>query len=621
MSARVAATGPVDARRPAATGVAPTAAGTGPRATRLADARRLVRLARPVLPPLGASFVFRVAGQLLSTTLLCLAVRAVVTGAPVGRTLAVLVVLALVKGAARYLEQFTGHTVAFRALAILRVHFFERLEPQAPAAVDGRRTGDLLARVTRDIDRVEVFFAHTLVPAAAAVVTPLAVLGWLAVWAHPLLAAITLVAWLATGVLVPLWGVRRTAAAAVALRAARGDVAQHVTDSVQGVREVLAFGAETRRLDDLDARSGRVGEALRAGAARVALRRGVSAFVVPATLLVLVWTGAGLVADGALAWPRLAVALAAVLATYPAVLAVEEFAADLDQAFASARRVFEVTDAPPATSDPTTPAHLAPPRAAGRDAPAGRSVTFEGVTFAYPGPPRTPALHGVDLVVPAGTTTALVGASGAGKSTLAHLLLRSWDPDAGTIRLDGVDVRDLTLADLRSQVSLVPQRPHLFAGTLGDNLRLARPDATDADLDAACALARLDEFVAGLPAGYDTPIGEMGSRLSGGQRQRLAIARAVLQDAPVVVLDEATSQLDPETQASLMAALRDLGASRTVIQVAHRLETVRAADQIVVLDAGRVVEHGTHDELAAAGGAYATLLARRAPMLAEPAAP
>jgi ABC-type multidrug transport system fused ATPase/permease subunit len=604
-----------------------------------------------VLPPLGASFAFRLVGQLLSTALLAIAVWGVATGAGVGRTLAVLVVLALVKGVARYLEQFTGHTVAFRALAILRVHFFERLEPQAPAAVDGRRTGDLLARVTRDIDRVEVFFAHTLVPAATAVVTPVAVLVWLAAWAHPLLAAIALVAWLVAGAAVPVWGVRRTAAAAVGLRVARGDVAQHVTDSVQGVREVLAFDATGRRLDELDAASGRVGTALRTGAATVGLRRGVSAFLVPATLLALTWAGAGLVADGTLAWPRLAVALAAVLATYPAVLAVEEFAADLDQAFASARRVFEVTDAPPATSDPATPVTLPPavpdtpsvgglgqatrdkvhppaPSGAPLPAPAasdassaaepgpagrgGRTVTFEHVAFAYPGPPRTPALDGVDLVVPAGTTTALVGASGAGKSTLVHLLLRYWDPDAGTIRLDGVDVRDLALADLRAQVSLVPQRPHLFAGTLADNLRLARPDATDADLDAACALARLDDLVARLPAGYGTPVGEMGSRLSGGQRQRLAIARAVLQDAPVLVLDEATSQLDTATQASLLAALRDLSAGRTVIQVAHRLETVRAADQIAVLDAGRVVERGTHDELAAAGGAYAALLARAA---------
>lgn len=595
-------------------------AGTPAQPTRADDARRLVGLARPVLAPLGASFVFRLLGQLLSTVLLGIAVWGVATAARPGRVLALLVALALVKGVARYLEQLTGHTVAFRALAILRVHFFTRLEPQAPAAVDGRRTGDLLARVTRDIDRVEVFFAHTLVPAATAVVTPLAVLVWLAWWAHPLLAAVTLVAWLVAGVVVPLAGVRRSGAAAVDLRAARGDVAQHVTDSAQGVREVLAFDAAGRRLDELDAASGRVGDALRAGASTVALRRGATAFLVPATLVALTWSGAALVRDGSVGWAQLAVTLAAVLATFPAVLAVEEFAADLDQALASARRVFEVTDAPPATSDPAVPATLPAVvvTSAGDDAPApgtaagGRTVTFDRVGFAYPGPPRTPALVDVDLVVPAGTTTALVGASGAGKSTLVHLLLRYWDPDAGTIGLDGVDVRDLALADLRSQVALVPQRPHLFAGTLAENLRLARPDASDADLAAACALARLDDLVAQLPAGLDTPVGEMGSRLSGGQRQRLAIARAALQDAPVVVLDEATSQLDAATQASLLASLRTLGTGRTVLQVAHRLETVRSADQIVVLDAGRVIERGTHDELAASGGAYAALLARGA---------
>lgn len=617
MTAPLAAGASADATPPPpANAAAPPPADAPPPAaavpTRAADARRLLRLARPVLPPLGASLVFRLLGQLLSTALLAVAVWGVAAGARIGPVVAVLVALALVKGAARYLEQFTGHTVAFRALAILRVHFFERLEPQAPAAVDGRRTGDLLARVTRDIDRVEVFFAHTLVPAVTAVVTPVVVLVWLAVWAHPALALVALVAWLVAGLAVPFWGTRRTAAAAVGLRAARGDLAQHVTDSVQGVREVLAFDAAGRRLDELDGLGTRSGAAIEAAGRTVAVRRGAGAALVPATLLALVWLGAGLVTRGALGWAELAVAVAAVLATFPAVLAVEEFVADLDQAFASARRVFEVTDAPPATSDPAVPVALPEP------AGVGRAVAFEAVTFAYPGPPPTPALAGVDLVVPAGSTTALVGVSGAGKSTLAHLLLRYFDPDAGAVRLDGVDVRDLALADLRAQVALVPQRPHLFAGTLGDNLRLAKPDASDAELDAACAVARLADVVAALPAGYDTPLGEMGSRLSGGQAQRVAIARAVLQDAPVVVLDEATSQLDATTQAEVVAALHALGRGRTVIQVAHRLETVREADQIAVLDAGRVVEAGTHDELVAAGGAYAALLERGAERVSTP---
>lgn len=583
---------------------------------RRADSLRLLALTRPVLAPLAASLVFRLLGFAAGIALLVVAVGGVVGAATEGvapsALLWTLAGLSVLKGASRYLEQFTGHTVAFKALAILRVHFFRTLEPQAPAATDGRGTGDLLARVTRDVDRVEVFFAHTLVPAVAAVLTPLAVLGWL-LTVDVALAVVAAVAFLLTGAVLPQWRARRTSRLAVESRLARGALAQHVTDSTQGVREVLAFGAGERRLAELDTLGARSGGVLRDVATTAAVRRGGGAALVPATLLMLAWVGAGRVADGALGWADVVTVVAAVLGTFPALLAVEEFVADLDQAFASARRLFEITDAVPATSDPDQPVGL--PATDG-----GRSVRFEDVRFAYPARagrsshavpvPEQPALTGVTLDVPAGTTTALVGVSGAGKSTLVAMLLRFWDPDAGRVLLDGVDVRDLTLADLRAHVAVVPQRPYLFAGTLRSNLLVARPDATEADLDRACAQARLTDVVRDLPQGYDTPLGEQGARLSGGQRQRVAIARAFLQDAPVIVLDEATSQLDAATQALVQESLADLARGRTVVQVAHRLETVRGAAQIAVVDGGRILERGTHDELVAAGGAYARLLAR-----------
>lgn len=583
---------------------------------RRADSLRLLALTRPVLPPLVASLVFRLLGFAAGIALLAVAVdgvtQALTDGAVPGSLLWTLAGLSVLKGASRYLEQLTGHTVAFKALAILRVHFFRTLEPQAPAATDGRGTGDLLARVTRDVDRVEVFFAHTLVPAVAAVLTPVAVVGWL-VSVDVALAVTAAAAFLVTGLAVPRWRAGDTSRLAVESRRARGALAQHVTDSTQGVREVLAFDAGERRLAELDALGERSGAVLDEVASAQAARRWAGAALAPATLLVLAWVGAGRVVDGALGWGELVVALAVVLGTFPAVLAVEEFVADLDQAFASARRLFEVTDAVPATSDPDSPVTL--PAAGG-----GRSVRLEDVRFAYPargertpGAPAVPeqlALDGVTLDVPAGATTALVGVSGAGKSTIVAMLLRYWDPRSGRVLVDGVDARDITLAELRANVAVVPQRPYLFAGTLRSNLLVARPDASQAQLDAACARARLDDVVQGLPQGYDTPLGEQGARLSGGQRQRVAIARAFLQDAPVIVLDEATSQLDATTQALLQDSLAELSRGRTVIQVAHRLETVRAAAQIVVVDDGRVLERGTHEELLAAGGAYAALLAR-----------
>jgi ATP-binding cassette subfamily C protein CydCD len=254
------------------------------------------------------------------------------------------------------------------------------------------------------------------------------------------------------------------------------------------------------------------------------------------------------------------------------------------------------------------------------ETPAGGSaIAFEGVSFRYPGR-VAPALSRVSLHVPAGATVALVGSSGAGKTTLANLLLRFWDPDAGTIRLDGVDLRELALDPLRRRIALVAQDTYLFNDTLRANVRLARPDADDAAIMQALEQAALGRFVASLPEGLDTKVGERGVQLSGGQRQRVAIARAFLKNAPVLILDEATSHLDAVNEQAVRRALDLLQAERTTIVIAHRLSTVRDADLIVVLDAGRVAETGTHLELLARGGLYAQLVSRQLAGAYAPAA-
>jgi ATP-binding cassette subfamily C protein CydCD len=239
-------------------------------------------------------------------------------------------------------------------------------------------------------------------------------------------------------------------------------------------------------------------------------------------------------------------------------------------------------------------------------------VTFDAVTFAYSaGEP--PALNNVSFSIGAGQTVALVGRSGAGKTTAAHLLLRFWDPQRGNIRIGAVDVRDMKLDDLRQAVALVAQDTYLFNVTLRENLRLGRPDATDDDVLEAARRANVDEFAAALPEGYDTLVGERGVQLSGGQRQRLAIARALLKDAPILVLDEATSHLDAVNEAEVRAALDQLMVGRTTLVIAHRLSTIRGADLIVVLDNGSVVEQGTHSELLALDGLYSHLIATQLP--------
>ncbi len=281
------------------------------------------------------------------------------------------------------------------------------------------------------------------------------------------------------------------------------------------------------------------------------------------------------------------------------VAALSEIWGELQRAAGATERLMELLHAEDSVADPATPKTLAEP--------VKGAIAFEDVSFEYPSRPEIPALDHVDLSIAPGETVALVGPSGAGKTTIIQTLLRFYDPTAGRITLDGVDLADMQRDAFRRHMALVPQDPVIFAASARENIRFGRPDATDAEVEAAAKAAAAHDFITALPQGYDSPVGERGVMLSGGQKQRIAIARAILRDAPVLLLDEATSALDAESERAVQAAVDELSRSRTTIIVAHRLATVKKADRIVVMENGRIVAQGTHDALVAEGGLYARL--------------
>lgn len=586
--------------------------------TRLELSAHLVSITRPVLPPLVLSTIFRLLALLVHAALFGLgtwSLAALASGESVALAYvaAWLIGLSLAKGILRYLEQYAGHYVAFRSLALLRNYFYDKLEPQAPAQTEGMNSGDLMNRVTKDIDRIEVFFAHTIAPITTAVIAPLMILGYLGQTTSWAIAATLLPFLLVVGVIVPLLGYRATDEAATTLRATRGEIAHHMSDSVQGIREILLFAHEDTREKELSALESRVTSGLNTIMGFIAIRRGLNQGLLAGAMLAVFVVGAGQVATGILSISQLGLALGIALGAFAPVLAVEDFVADLDQAYASARRVFSITERQPLVASPAQPRD--------KDVDGSGDLRIDNVSFTYPdvslslGTPaseesRPEVLHNINLTIEAGKTTAIVGSSGSGKSTLAALMDRMWDVDSGSVSIDGINIRELSLEHLRNVVAYAPQRPHVFNDSVRANLLLAAPEATDAELDEVIAMVGLDQWVASETEGMNTVVGEMGERLSGGQRQRLAIARALLRKAPITILDEATSQIDSETEKVVLNGIRQATEGKTLVVIAHRISTVEDADHIVVMDEGRVVEEGTYTDLMARGGALAALANR-----------
>jgi len=489
-------------------------------------------------------------------------------------------VFAISRAVFRYLERYATHRATLRILAGLRTWFYGAIEPLAPARLSAYHSGDLLARIVSDIDTLEDLYVRVLVPpVVAALVTALAsiLLGAF----DPVLGLALLAFLVLTGVVLPVLSRRLTRAPASAVVSARAESSVLLVDGVRGVADLLVLGEDDRHRTRtlaagcaLDRAAERLAEVRGLNAALVALCTSLAGVTVLALAIPLV-TGGRL--DGVL----LATIPLAAMASFEAIAPLSLSAQLLDTTDRAAARLFELVDAEPEVTDPPEPA---PP-------PVLHDLEIRGLRFRYD-PAEPYVLDGLDLTIPAGGSLALVGPSGSGKSTLVDLLLRFRDYREGEIRIGGRDLHAYRADDVRQAFGVVSQQVHLFNATIRDNLAVADADATDEEMEAACRIAQLHDAILALPDGYETRIGEDGVRLSGGERQRLAIARAILKDAPILVLDEATANLDVATESRLLDSLAPFMAGRTTLVISHRATVAGRVDRVVALDGGHAAVTG-----------------------------
>ena len=480
---------------------------------------------------------------------------------------------ALARGVLRYAEQACNHYIAFKLLALIRDRVFGALRRLAPAKLDGRDKGDLIAVITSDIELLEVFYAHTLSPIAIAAIMSVLMTLFIGRY-HWLLGLIAALGFVAVGVVVPVLAARFGGSRGLEYRTQAGALSAFVLDSLRGLGELLQYNAGKRRLEELDARTDRLLATEKEMKTALGTATAFTGGLIWLFSLAMLAAGSLLYTHGMVGFDGVLIPLIAILSSFGPVVALANLGSTLQQTFAAANRVLDILDEEPVVTENTT----------------GRTVPFAGaacqnVSFTYE---SEPILKNVSLTLPENRIIGITGRSGSGKSTLLKLLMRFWDAGSGTVAISGEDVKNIRTASLRNLQSYVTQETYLFHDSIEENLRLAKPDATHEEVVNGCKKASVHDLILSLPKGYATKVGELGDTLSGGERQRLGIARAFLHDAPLILLDEPTSNLDSLNEAVILQSLHKQREGKTVVLVSHRASTMRIADSTYSVEHGRL---------------------------------
>ncbi len=502
-------------------------------------------------------------------------------GDPVALSYGLIIGLAIscgvLRGLLRYFEQYSNHYIAFRLLAVLRDKIFGALRRLCPAKLESKEKGAIIAMITSDIETLEVFYAHTISPICIAVIVSVAVLIFVGLVSSWYLALVALLAYLLIGIVVPLVASKKLKASGVRYRAEFAGFNAYFLDSIKGVKDIVLMGAGEQRKDEVNRRSDILLEETRKMKHDTTKAAAFTELAVSAAILATLGVGILLVAKDLLTAGSMIVGVVTVFSSFGPVIAISALPGNLTQTFASGDRVLNLLAEQPAV----TPVEH------------GKTSTFDdlavrGLSFSYDG--QTPVLQKIGMHAEKGEIIGIVGASGCGKSTFLKLLLRFWQKDKGTIAYSGVDVDCINTDNLLDHVTMVSQSTYLFDETIEANLRIAKPDATQDDIEAACRLASIHDFILTLPDGYQTKVGALGDHLSAGEKQRIGLARAFLRGSELILLDEPTSNVDSINEGIILKALKAQKHQKTILLVSHRESTMAIADRIYRVDGGRMYE-------------------------------